>query len=138
MKRFSKLLLMTAVIWASLSCSTLMRSGGALAGGSLGWLGGPVGVPIGVTGGIAAVDLILQEDEIEEQEEHIKALTMGDVEGYVSQTTNGVLAQVYNWLKVLISIVTVGFFGSWLYTARRKKVAQPFYDMVEELKEKIK
>ena len=137
MKRFSKLLLLTILVWSSLSCQTLMRSGGAIIGGGALALVNPVAAPAGVVGGIAAVDLVLQEDEIEEKEEQIKALTMGDVEGVVNKTKGHIFEEVYNLLKLIGLGVGLFFLAQFLWTNKRKKYAEKYYSVVDELKEKL-
>jgi hypothetical protein len=120
-------------ILAFTSCSTLLRTGGALVGGGAGALAGPPGIAVGVGAGIAAVDLYLQEDEIQEKEEQIKALTMGDIHSVVNTAEKGIIGQIYDLGILVIIGISLFFLGSFLYTLKRRNKGEAFYSRIKKL-----
>ena len=119
------------------SCQSMVRLGAAMSGAAAGALGGPSTAAVGAGVGVAAADLYLQEDEIEEQEEQIKALTIGDVTGALDVAQEGILDQVYSLIKLVVLAIIVFVSLSLLYTWKRKKAAMTFYDDLLKIKDKL-
>ncbi len=115
----------------------MLRTGGAIVGGGTAAIINPLATPAGIAGGIAAVDLYIAEDEIEEKEEQIKALTMGDVESYMDVAKKGILEQIYDLILLVGGFVLLFFGASWFYTWKRKRAALPFYADMAKIKDKL-
>ena len=137
MKKLNKTLLISAIFFM-FSCQTMMRTGGAIVGGGAAALLNPIAAPAGIAGGIAVVDLMLQEEELEEQKEQIKALTMGDVHSVVDTAQKGILERIYDLIKLVGIGVGLFFLGSWLWTHKRKKVALQYYSLISDIEQKVK
>ena len=133
MSRQKKLgLLSIGVLLLLCSCSTMVRTSGAVLGGGTTALINPLAIPVGIAGGIAAADLYLQEETIEEQQEQIKSLTMGDVENYTQSFGDKILDQIYGILKFIGVVCGLVFLIQFLYTRKRKKFAEKYYKIIEE------
>ena len=144
------------------SCSTLMRIGGAAAGGGVGSLGGPLMAGVGAGAGVAAVDAIISEnalsetrEELQTAEDTIKAISTGDVQALVDielgklRTENkGAMDSLFDSILSLLKlgglIGVIVFIGNLVWTWKRKKVGEKSYarqDLLEselkDLKDKI-
>jgi hypothetical protein len=98
---------------------------GSVAGGATGSLGGPVTAGLGAGAGWAAGEIAKGNKDLEEAHETIEALTTGDVDKLVQQKLeeardggffDGILDEVYGFLKLCIIGVALFFIVPLLYT----------------------
>lgn len=138
------------------SCSTLMRIGGAAAGGGVGSLGGPLMAGVGAGAGVAAIDAIISEnalsdtrEELQTAEDTIKAISTGDVQALVDielgklRTENkgamdSLFDSIISLLKLGSLLGVVVFIGNLVWTWKRKKVGEQSYARQDALEEEIR
>lgn len=95
---------------SSCSMKQFYPTAGALVGGGVGSLAGPVGAGLGGAGGALVGEVARGNKEIEEAKETISALTHGDVEALVAKgmsKQNGLFESFASGIKKLLIIVGV-------------------------------
>ena len=126
-----KILPTVLVLALCVSCATATRVGLAGAGAVGGSLLGPGGTFTGAAVGVASADILLQEETIEEQQETIQALTAGDVESISKPFVDRAMDKVYSFLKTVLIAVGLFLLGSFLWTHKRKRHAQRYYETID-------
>lgn len=100
------------VLFCVTSCSIkqFYPTAGALVGGGVGSLAGPIGAGLGGAGGALVGEVARGNEEIEEAKETITALSHGDVEALVAKgmsKQNGLFTSFTEGIKKLLIIVGV-------------------------------
>jgi hypothetical protein len=133
-----KILSTVLVLALCVSCATATRVGLAGAGAVGGSLLGPGGTFAGAAVGVASADILLHEETIEEQQEAIQALSRGDVESISKPFVDKALEQVYSFLKMVLISIGLFLLGSFLWTHKRKRYAQRYYQTIDRWLEEEK
>jgi hypothetical protein len=109
----------------SCSMKQFYPTAGALVGGGVGSLAGPIGAGLGGAGGALVGEVARGNEEIEEAKETITALSHGDVEALVAKgmsRQNGLFESFTSGIKkllVIVGVILVAYLFIPVFVARK-------------------
>ena len=119
---------------------------GAITGAGVGAIGGPATAALGAGAGYAIGETLKEGVYGDDDPEAIagavaEVLTAKDVDSLIETRTQGLTSKVLKEVTGLLKLAGIGILlyllVPILYTWHRKRKAQPFYDLLEDLRRKV-
>jgi hypothetical protein len=107
-----------------------------IAGGTAGLLTANPLIGVAVAATTAGAEIALPTGKRAAVEEAVEAITKVEAAAMSQGFVDGLASEIYSLLKLAAALVAAFFVGSWLWTAKRKKVGESVRRELSELRER--